>query len=100
MPRPPAKPDIIHEGETDMFARHRPSYASYCRHCAKAVQRAKTITALYLAFKDFGYTGLTRDETEAAYDIAMIRKPTAEDGIIAMLTRTQLEQAGVVPTGD
>jgi hypothetical protein len=93
--RAPRKPDIEHPGETDMFSKHRPSYSSYCRHCAATVQRKRTINALYLALKGFGYTTLTVAETEAAYDLAMAG-PVESGDIIAMLIRSQLEQAGVV----
>src|SRR5688500_5225703 len=94
--RPPRKPDIEHPGETDMFSRHRPSYSSYCRHCMAQIRRNETITALYLSLKRFGYTTLTREETEAAYNLAMAGPVDKTGDIIAMLIRSQLEQAGVV----
>jgi hypothetical protein len=94
--RAPRKPDIEHPGETDMFSRHRPSYSSYCRHCMADVHRRKTINALYLSLKQFGYTTLTVEETEAAYDLAMVGPVDKSGDIIAMLIRSQLEQAGVV----
>lgn len=95
-PRAPRKPDIEHPGETDMFSKHKPSYSSMCPHCAATIRRAKTITSLYLGLKEFGYTTLTREDTEAAYDLAMAGPVDGSGDIIAMLIRSQLEQAGLV----
>ena len=60
-----------------------------CPHCQR-------ITKFLRAFREFGYGDLTITEQREAYDVAMVRRPTAEDGIIAMMTRSQLEEAGLV----
>lgn len=94
--RAPRKPDIEHPGVEGMWAVHRPSYASMCRYCDELVRRNKTISALYLGLKEFGYSTLTRDETERAYDLALAGPVAGSGDIIAMLIRSQLEQAGAV----
>ena len=64
--------------------------AKDCPHCQR-------IGALTKAFREFGYTDLRLAEARAAYHVAMTRDTTAEDGIIAMLTRRQLVEARIVP---
>lgn len=54
------------------------------------------IGRLCKGFREFGYADLTIAEARTAYHIAMLRQPTAKDGIIAMLTRSQLVEAGLV----
>ena len=73
----------------DLGPDHQASIASDCPHCQR-------ITKLCKAFRDFGYTDLTIAEQREAYHIAMTRKPDATDGIIAMLTWSQLRDAGLV----
>lgn len=78
--------ELIDHG--DLGPDHPPQLATDCKHCVR-------ITKLCRAFRDFGYTNLTIAETREAYHIAMSRETTAEDGIIAMLTRSQLVEAGL-----
>jgi hypothetical protein len=68
---------------------HPVALATDCPHCQR-------ITKLRKAFREFGYTDLTTEEQREAYHVAMAREVTAEDGIIAMLTRSQLREAGLV----
>jgi len=68
---------------------HPPQLATDCPHCVR-------ITKLCKAFREFGYSNLTIAETRDAYHLAMAREVTAEDGIIAMFTRGQLREAGLV----
>ena len=70
-------------------ADHPPQYARDCPHCQRIARLCK-------GFRDFGYAGLTMDECREAYNLAMTRDVTAADGIIAMLTRSQLVEAGLV----
>jgi hypothetical protein len=80
-------PQLIDHG--DLGPDHPASIADGCRHCIR-------IAALNRALREFGYASLTMAESRDAYHIAMQRKPDASDGIIATLTRSQLEQAGIV----
>ncbi len=60
-----------------------------CKDCQR-------IRALRKGLIEFGYTSLTWEDAQQSYEIAMTRKPTAEDGIIAMMIRSQLLEAGLV----
>jgi hypothetical protein len=77
----------------DLGPDHPDSIADGCPQCIRVARLRK-------AFRDFGYTDLTIAETRDAYHLAMARKPTAEDGIIAMLTWSQLRDAGLVADTD
>ena len=82
---------IIHHG--DLGPEHPASIADGCCHCIR-------IAALCRGFRDFGYSTLTIAECREAYHAAMTREVTAADGIIAMLTRSQLIEAGLVKGND
>jgi hypothetical protein len=81
------EPDITHARQ-GAISPHAPTVTPVCDDCRR-------IKALLVAFRDFGYSTLTLVEMREAYDIATTRKPDASDGIIAMLTRSQLEEAGL-----
>jgi hypothetical protein len=70
-------------------ADHPARIASDCKHCQRIVRLTR-------GFREFGYKDLSLAETRDAYNLAMEREVTAEDGIIAMLTRSQLREAGLV----
>jgi hypothetical protein len=78
---------VIEHG--DLGPDHPPQLATDCPHCQR-------ITKLCRAFREFGYSDLTMAEARDAYHVAMTRGVTAADGIIAMLTRSQLVEAGLV----
>lgn len=84
----PVLADIIDHSAIEQ-GEHPAWLAKDCPHCQR-------ITKLCKAFREFGYTDLGIREQREAYHVAMIRKPGAEDGIIAMLTRSQLVEAGLV----
>lgn len=73
----------------DLGPDHPAPLATDCPHCQR-------ITRLCIAFRQFGYSTLTIAETREAYHAAMAGEVTAADGIIAMLTRSQLVEAGLV----
>ncbi len=89
MSKPFIADEIDHDDAAPGTGPHPAWLAKDCPHCQR-------ITKLTKAFREFGYADLTIAETREAYHVAMIRKPTAEDGIIAMLTRSQLVEAGIV----
>ena len=71
---------------------HPIALARDCPHCQRVAKLCK-------AFRDFGYSDLTIAEQREAYNLAMTRPVDAADGIIAMLTRSQLVEAGLVKEG-
>jgi len=100
MPSKAKVPDIVHPDVTGMWHQHMPAYSDMCPVCGPAIAarkvRADRVKAIHRSLVDFGYSGLTLDDAGAAYDIAIVRKPTAADVIIAMMTRSQLRDAGLV----
>lgn len=56
----------------------------------------KRVTAIHNALVSFGYPSATWDEVSNGYNISFSRKPDASDGIIAMLTYSQLADVGLV----
>jgi hypothetical protein len=102
-PMASSRPDVTHPVLTERmdddrrsWAAHKFEYSDMCPLCGPRIERNKRITAFHRSFIEFGYTALTRDETTLAYDLAMSREPTAADGIIARLIRSQLVEAGIV----
>jgi hypothetical protein len=85
--------DVIHDAGAAM-PRHKAEYSDLCDVCRPLRIRAKRVTLLHRSMVEFGYATLTRDEVGAAYDIAIEREPTAEEGIIPRLVRSLLVEAG------
>lgn len=59
----------------------------------------KNIKALLVSFREFGYSTLTREEMESSYEEATTKtrdEVKAGGNIIAMMTRTQLIEAGFI----
>jgi hypothetical protein len=67
-----------------------------CPECQTAARRMRHIRKFENALIEFGYDTVTTEEVTAAYDLCFVRKPTAEDGIIAMLIWSQLREAELV----
>ncbi len=67
---------------------HTEDISSVCPDCVY-------VTKLCKGLREFGYDSLTIAGTREAYEVAIQRKPTAEDGIIAMLIHSQLVEAGL-----
>lgn len=97
MPTKTKAPDITHEAGAKM-PRHLAELSDLCEICgpriAEIKKRNSMITAFHKGLTEFGYK-LTVPETAVAFDKAMAG-PVTDADIIAMLIRTQLEQAGIV----
>lgn len=96
MPKAPARPDTVHDEHGAKMPVHKPEYWDMCEICKRVYARNQHITSFHETLVNFGYTSLTRLETAAAYDKAIAGPVSAEDGIIAKLIRSQLEEAGLV----
>lgn len=92
--------DVVHPEVEGMWRAHMPQYSGMCPICGPRIaavkEKAARVLALKKAFVQFGYTTLTTEDVAKAYDIAIVREPSAEDGIIPRLVRSQLEEAGLV----
>lgn len=89
-------PDVMHEEPDATLPRHKPEYWDMCEICKLRRERVQRVVDFHKAFVQFGYVGVTRQDVEEAYDVAMEREPVAEDPIFVRLIRTQLEEAGIV----
>lgn len=94
-------PDVVHtEPDAGSFARHKAEYSDMCPICGPRIaatrERHQRIDAFFRGFRQFGYSTVTREDVSGAYDIAIARKPEAEDSIFVRLIRSQLEEAGLV----
>jgi hypothetical protein len=92
----PVLADIIDHGSIKEVAPGHWTESTHAAWMAKDCPHCQRITKLLRAFREFGYSDLTVREQREAYHVAMLRKPTATDGIIAMMTRSQLVEAGLV----
>jgi hypothetical protein len=95
MPKPPPKPDIVHDEPGATMPRHLPSLADLCDICTARRERGVRITKIHEALVEFGYGSLTRGEVSDAYDAAL-RGDAPGGDIIRLMVRSQLEQAGLV----
>jgi hypothetical protein len=90
--------DVIH-GAGATMPRHKPEYSDLCDICGPTIAerkaRGQRVAAFHRSFIEFGYATLTLAETAAAYDKAMLGKPTDGD-VIALLIHSQLVEAGVL----
>lgn len=67
---------------------HLADLASVCPDC-------RNVTRLHGALVEFGYETLTVRDVREAYEAALLRPVTPEDGIIALMVRSQLRDAGI-----
>lgn len=100
---PSKQPDIIHNEPGAKMPRHKAEYSDMCDICGPRIKAAKErndrVRRLQRSLVEFGYPLDNNEGLQTvyeAYDIAMSRKVTAEDGIIAMMVRSQLEEAGII----
>jgi hypothetical protein len=90
-----ASADVIHDEPTAM-RRHKADLSDLCDICGPLLVRSRRITKCHAALVQFGYAGLTREETAEAYDKALAGPVDATDGIIAMFVHGFLQDAGIV----
>lgn len=93
------KSDIVNHDDrpkNDTWYMHLRDYSKMCPVCGPKILKSERVVLLYRSLREFGYSTINVIDVEQAYDIAMERKPTAEDGVIATLVRSQLVEAGLV----
>lgn len=88
--------DVVHDEPDAQIKVHKKEYSDLCNICWPKIQRQRRISAFHKSFVDFGYTTATREDVTAAYDIAIVREPVAEDTIFVRLIRSQLKEGGIV----